>query len=84
MLHELRSALDDDKASDNSSLAADKTSEDEENESTLLVNSATWKDASPADIRKLLSTPSKKKLPNKTPDEKKISINESKHKKKVV
>ena len=40
MLHKLLSTLDDDKASNNSSLAADETLGDEENKSTLLVSSA--------------------------------------------
>ena len=81
MLHELLSTLDDDQESDNSSQTAEENSDNEENESILLVNSAICKDVSPAGIRKLLSTPSKKKPLDKITDKKKISINESKRKK---
>ena len=82
MLHELLSSLDDEQVSNDSSQALEENSDNKENESTLLVNSTTYKDVSLADIRKLLSTLSKNKPPDKTTEKKRISTNESKSKKK--
>ena len=44
---------------------------EEESEATLLVNSTTYKNVFPADIRKLMSVPEKKKSSNKIKKQKK-------------
>ena len=76
MLHDILSTMSDDddgKSDDNKN-----ESSDEESESTLLVNTATCKNVSPADIRKLLSVPETKKSPNKNKNAKKLSTNKTK------
>ena len=55
-------SLDDDQNNNYDSQNDNNLSDQEENDSTLLVNLAICKDFSPANIRKLLSTPSKKNL----------------------
>ena len=76
MLHDLLSTMSDD---DNSKSIDNKNeSSDEESEATLLVNAATCKNVSPADIRKLSLAPEKKKPPNKNKSEKKLLTNKTK------
>jgi len=80
MLYNLLRSLDDDQDNGYNSQNDDDPSDQEENDSTLLVNSATCKDISPTDIRKLLSTSSKKKPTNKTSGKKKTLVNVAKSK----
>ena len=80
MLYNLLRSLDDDQDNGYNSQNDDDPSDQEENDSTLLVNSATYKDISPTDIRKLLSTSSKKKPTNKTSGKKKTLVNVAKSK----
>ena len=47
-------------------------------EATLLVNPIRYKNVSPTNIRKLIYVSKKKKPPNKTKKEKKISVNKTK------
>ena len=65
MLHDLLSTISNDDNSTNYN-ESNYESSDEESKATLLVNTATCKNISPVDIRKLLLVPKKKKPPNKT------------------
>ena len=65
MSHEILNNLNDDDNKSENSDDTNKEASDGESDTTLLSNTATCKNASPADIRKLLSVPSKKKSPEK-------------------
>jgi len=80
MLYDLLRSLDDDQDNGYNSQNDDDPSDQEENDSTLLVNLASYKDILPTDIRKLISTPSKKIPSNKTLSKKKTLINIAKSK----
>ena len=78
MLHKLLNNLDKgNNESENSDNANDEAS-NRDSDTTLLVNTATCKNVSPVEIRKLASVPSKKKSPEKESKKKKILINETK------
>ena len=77
MLHDLLSNMSDKEESSNENRERNDSLE-EESKATLLVNSTIYKNVSPADIRKLISVPKKKKSPDKIKKEKKILENKTK------
>ena len=76
MVHSLLSTIsDDDSISNNKS--SNESSDENFVTNDLLVNSATYKNVSPSDIRKLLSVPEKKKPPDKSKSDNKILANKT-------
>ena len=77
MLYELMSTMSD--VGENSNNNSDNSkSEGEEDDATLLVNSATYTNVSPANIRKLMSVPNKKKPPDESKKKRTMKGNKTK------